>query len=102
MEKTVKIGDTEVTITETDDGFKVAGAEADSLAEYVRENVRMATHEEVRTMGEGGGQVNIVDTDNYIISNRTLQDIVDDESIRLSRVKVEDGALNVVIRSHEF
>ena len=103
-EETVEIGDTEVTITETDDGFEVTEAPDNDLAEYVRENVKMASHEIVRGAENciGRNMVEIVDTDNTIISGTTFQEIIEDDSLRLGRATIEDDALKVTVGESKF
>jgi len=104
MEKTVKIGDTEVTITETDDGFEVTEAPDNDLAEYVRENVKMASHETARGVegSTGRNTVEIVDADNTIISGTTFKEIIEDDSLRLGRATIEDDALKVTVGESKF
>jgi len=94
-EETVEVGDTEVTITETDDGFEVTESADNELAEYVRENVRMAGHE--KASAANYRRVEIVDARNNIISNSTFRDIVNDERLSLGQVKVERGDMKVVV-----
>jgi len=100
VEKTVEIGDTEVRVSETDDGdgFEATAVEQNDLAQYVRANVAIArSHEEVEAKTDK--KVWIVDTDNNRLSPRTFIDIVEDDKISLGAVTVRDGNLRIAIRS---
>jgi len=102
-EKTVTVGDTDVQIEETDDGFEVTEVHNNELAEYVRTNVTMAGHEMVReTDNRSDREVKIVDTSNNVISNNTFRDIMRDDSLQLGAVEMKNGQLQVEIFSYAF
>jgi len=102
VEETVEVGDTEVTIAETNDGFEVTAVEDSKPAEYVRENVSMATHENVLPIDDSLCNVQIVDTKNNVISRVTFYDIIEDDKLRLMKVHVVEGELTVKINAERL